>query len=63
MTFPSFLRKVRVEKAMELLEDPFLKISDICYQVGYKYPQQFSNQFKRVTGAYPSQYIKKNKSS
>lgn len=42
MTFPSFLRKVRVEKAMELLEDPFLKISDICYQVGYKYPQQFS---------------------
>ena len=63
MTIPPFLRKVRVEKAMELLEDPFLKISDICYQVGYKYPQQFSNQFKWVTGVYPSQYIKKNKSS
>ncbi len=59
MTFPSFLRKVRVEKAMELLEDPYLKISDICYQVGYKYPQQFSNEFKRMTGVYPSQYIKK----
>lgn len=59
MTFPSFLRKVRVEKAIELLEDPFLKIADICYQVGYKYPQQFSNEFKRVTGVYPSQYKKK----
>lgn len=59
MTFPSFLRKVRVEKAIELLEDPFLKIADICYQVGYKYPQQFSNEFKRVTGVYPSQYKKR----
>lgn len=59
MTFPSFLRKVRVEKAVELLEDPYLKIADICYQVGYKYPQQFSNEFKRVTGVYPSQYKKR----
>ncbi|MCC8026550.1 MAG: response regulator [Clostridium sp.] len=55
-TFPSYLRKLRIEKAIGLLEDPSLKISDICYQVGFKYPQQFSNDFKRETGVYPSQY-------
>lgn len=56
-TFPSYLRKMRIEKAIELLEDPTLKIADICYQVGFKYPQQFSNDFKKVTGVYPSQYV------
>lgn len=55
-TFPAYLRKLRIEKAIELLEDPGLKISDICYQVGFKYPQQFSNDFKKVTGVYPSRY-------
>lgn len=58
-TFPSYLRGMRVQKAIELLEDPMLKISDICYQVGFKYPQQFSNDFKKVTGVYPSQYFGK----
>lgn len=55
-TFPSYLRKLRIEKAIQLLEDPGLKISDICYQVGFKYPQQFSNEFRKVTGVYPSRY-------
>ncbi len=55
-TFPSYLRKLRIEKAIELLNDPGLRIADISYQVGFKYPQQFSNDFKKVTGVYPSEY-------
>ena len=55
-SFPSFLKKIRVEKAIELLKDPSMKISDICYKVGFKYPQQFSRDFKIVTGLYPTQY-------
>lgn len=60
-TFPAYLRKLRIEKAIELLEDPGLKISDICYQVGFKYPQQFSNEFKKVTGVYPSRFTGRRK--
>lgn len=56
-TFPAYLRKLRIKKAIELLEDPTLKISDICYQVGFKYPQQLFNEFKKVTGVYPSRYL------
>ncbi len=56
-TFPDYLRKLRIEKAIKLLSDPEVKISEICYRVGYKYPQQLSKEFKRVTGVYPSIYV------
>lgn len=59
MTFPAYLLHFRVEKAIELLKDPDLKISDICYKVGFKYPHQFSRDFKKVTGHYPSEYRQK----
>lgn len=57
-TFPAYLRRYRIEKAIELLSDPGLRIADVSYRVGFKYPQQFSNDFKKVTGVYPTEYIK-----
>lgn len=56
MTFPAYLLRFRVEKAIELLKDPDLKIADVCYKAGFKYPHQFSRDFKKVTGQYPSKY-------
>lgn len=56
-TFPAYLRKLRVEKAIEYLSDPDMRIAEVCYRVGFKYPQQFSNDFKKVTGVYPSEYF------
>lgn len=55
-TFPTYLLHLRVKKAAELLEDPSLKIADICYKVGFKSPQQFSRDFKKITGVYPSEF-------
>lgn len=55
-TFPAYLLQIRIQKAIELLEDPSLKIADISYKVGFKYPQQFSKGFKKVTGVYPTEY-------
>lgn len=55
-TFPTYLLRLRVKKAAELLEDPSLKIADICYKVGFKSPQQFSRDFKKITGVYPSDF-------
>lgn len=57
MTFPAYLRKVRIEKAIEYLRDPGMRIAEICYRIGFKYPQQLSNDFKKVTGVYPSEYF------
>lgn len=59
ITFPAYLRRLRVEKAIEYLRDPDLKIAEVCYRVGFKYPQQLSNDFKKVTGVYPSEYFAK----
>lgn len=56
MSFRSYLRNVRIQKAIVLLKDSRVRISDICYKVGFKYPQQFSNDFKKVTGLYPTEY-------
>ena len=56
-TFPAYLRRLRIEKAIEYLSDPSMKISEVCYRVGFKYPQQLSNDFKKVTGVYPSEYF------
>lgn len=56
-TFPAYLRRLRVEKAIEYLNDPDMKIAEICYRVGFKYPQQLSNDFKKVTGVYPSEFF------
>lgn len=55
-SFPSYLKNIRIQKSIELLADPCMNISDICYKVGFKYPQQFSRAFKSVTGVYPTQY-------
>lgn len=56
-TFPAYLRRLRIEKAIEYLRDPDMKIAEVCYRVGFKYPQQFSSDFKKVTGVYPSEYF------
>lgn len=56
ISFPSYLADVRIKKAIVLLSDPSMKVSEICYKVGFKSPQQFSRCFKNITGIYPSQY-------
>lgn len=59
-TFPAYLLNTRIQKAIELLQDPYMKVSDICYMVGFKYPQQFSRDFKKITGVYPSEYVSRH---
>lgn len=56
----SYLLKVRIERAKELLSDTGLKISDIALSVGFSNQQRFNEMFKKYTSITPLQYRKMN---
>jgi AraC-like DNA-binding protein len=51
-----FIRAVRLQKAIQLLENTQLKISEIASDVGFETPQYFSRIFKREYDLLPSAY-------
>jgi AraC-like DNA-binding protein len=56
--FIDFLTKVRIEKAIELMQTGEYKIYEISEMTGYTYQQYFSLAFKRYTGKSPKEYMK-----
>lgn len=59
--FSSFLTKLRIKKATQLLNDVTLKVYEVSEQVGFKDPAYFSLLFKKYTGSTPQEYQKHNK--
>lgn len=55
-TLIQYLTKLRLEKAIELLEEDRLSIKEIAQHVGYDDAYYFSRLFKRHYGYPPSQY-------
>ncbi len=55
-SFADYLTWVRVEKAIELLRDPKMKIYEISEEVGYSDVQYFNKVFRDTTGVSPSVY-------
>ena len=55
-----WLSMLRVRKAKELLLNPNLTVSEVCFMVGYKDPNYFSRIFKKRIGITPSEYVKAN---
>lgn len=49
-----------IERAKDKLFNPDKTISEIAYQLGFKYPHHFSRMFKNETGYTPSEYRIKN---
>ncbi|MFO8000637.1 MAG: two-component regulator propeller domain-containing protein [Marinilabilia sp.] len=56
----TFIRKMRMMKAAEMLEENHLSISEVAYYCGYKDVSYFGVTFKKDHGLTPSQYQKKN---
>jgi DNA-binding response OmpR family regulator len=56
------IRRIRLKKAAELIENKFGNISEISLEVGFNNPAYFSESFKRQFGVSPSQYQYKNTS-
>ncbi|MBU8880156.1 response regulator [Bacillus sp. FJAT-29790] len=55
-TLTDYLTKIRIEKAKQLLETPYLKIYEIAYHVGYQNEKYFSKVFKKLIGLTPNEY-------
>lgn len=55
-TFTEFLTKLRMNKALQLLDDTNLKIYEIAQAVGYNDQTHFSKAFKKQFGVSPSDF-------
>ncbi len=51
-----YLQRRRVERAMELLRETELPVTEICFEVGFGSLGTFSRTFKAVVGEPPSSY-------
>ncbi|MEO1257650.1 MAG: AraC family transcriptional regulator [Bacteroidota bacterium] len=53
-----FIRKIKMEKAQELLTSSSLNISEIAYTLGFNDPNYFSRIFQREFGVSPRSFRK-----
>ncbi|MEH7333913.1 response regulator [Neobacillus drentensis] len=60
-SFIQYLTKVRIEKSLLLMNDPYLKVYEISERVGYSTQHYFCNAFKKVVGISPSSYRSGNR--
>ena len=54
-----YLRRLRLEKAIDLMGFPNLTLSEIAYRVGFHTPNYFSQCFATEYGQTPSEYRKR----
>ena len=55
-----YVTEWRMQKAMQLLQQRDKKLIDVARSVGYESDAAFSKAFKRVVGANPGEYLKRN---
>ncbi|MFC4060900.1 helix-turn-helix domain-containing protein [Planomonospora corallina] len=53
-----YLQRRRVERAMFLLRETDLSVTDICFQVGFGSLGTFSRTFRQIVGRSPREYRK-----
>jgi AraC-like DNA-binding protein len=59
-TATEFIRKIKLEKAKELLNTTDLTVSEISYKVGFSSPSYFTKCFKLHFGNIPKEFRFKN---
>ena len=58
MSLGNYIRKIRLDKAAELLRTTDMSISEVGYAVGIESPSYFTRPFKEQFGSAPSEFIK-----
>jgi AraC-like DNA-binding protein len=61
LSFGDYIRKLRIEKATELMKEPKYSLTDIAYFTGFSDQSHFNRIFKKHTGKNPSAYRKQIK--
>lgn len=59
MSIVTFIRFHRVRLASELMKNPQLNITDVCYASGFSDASYFSKTFREMMGVSPAEYRKK----
>lgn len=57
MTINDYIRKIRIQKAMELFSEGIENIAFVAEKTGFTSASYFSKQFKKATGIPPSEYL------
>ena len=57
-TIPEYINARRVVRAQELLRQPQMRVSAVCYAVGFRDLSNFNRVFKRLAGQTPREYRK-----
>ena len=60
MTPSDFLRRMRMQRAEELIVKTRMNFSEIAFKVGFSDPKYFTKCFKKETGMTPSEYRQKS---
>ncbi|WP_205513267.1 chromate resistance protein ChrB domain-containing protein [Longitalea arenae] len=58
MSFGDYMRKQRIDRAIELMNNPAYSLTDIGYLAGFSDQSHFTRIFKKHTGSSPSAYRK-----
>lgn len=56
-----FIRSIRLKKAVQLLAQSKLKISEVAYEVGFTDPGYFTKMFKKEYGILPGEMRKEKR--
>jgi len=55
-TAQEYIQLKVIDVAKEKIFDPNKSVSEIAYELGFKYPQHFTRLFKQKTGHTPNEY-------
>jgi len=55
-TAQEYIQSKIIDLAKERIFDINKSISEVAYELGFKYPQHFTRLFKRLTGNTPNEY-------
>ncbi|VTR28183.1 L-rhamnose operon regulatory protein rhaS [Sphingobacterium thalpophilum] len=56
ITFIQYLKMLRIIRAMELIKDTDLNMTEIAYEIGYSNISAFSNNFHQLTNMRPTEF-------
>ena len=58
INFRRFINAVRIDKATNMMRDPFASLTQVCDQCGFENMRTFRRAFVRETGSLPAAYMR-----